>query len=462
MRLLQLMVWLLTVLLVSAAAAAEGSAAPEPTSESKLEVIELSVHPALPPDPALRYRLLPEQTPGNAVGVYTKVFMILGLPWKGETKERDAKVRQWLETPLESLPREEVREVLARYREDLEYVKIAARRERCDWDPPPSLIFSMLAPEIQAARFPARLVALRARLEMAEGKHDDALTSLQTGYAMARQIAEQPLVIAGLVGLTIEGIMDVQLQELLTQPDVANLYWTIAALPDPLIDVRRAMFPEVQLSGAGELSSTELSALAPKALPALAWLYQFCVEGERSEEAALGELLRAAPSAKEDLIARGHRKEKVEALEPGEAVFWDLFEMYNARRDQLKWLNVPYWQACEGIKEADAQAARSSKSPELTSLADMVLPSVEVIYAAQVWREQRMASLRCVEALRLYAATHEGSLPASLDAIREVPVPINPATGKTFRYRLEGKVAVLDADGLPDGYPRQYRVSVVK
>ena len=56
--------------------------------------------------------------------------------------------------------------------------------------------------------------------------------------------------------------------------------------------------------------------------------------------------------------------------------------------------------------------------------------------------EQRIALLRCVEALRLYAAAHDGKLPVLL-ADAPVPVPVDPITGKEFRYSLEGGTALL-------------------
>jgi hypothetical protein len=61
---------------------------------------------------------------------------------------------------------------------------------------------------------------------------------------------------------------------------------------------------------------------------------------------------------------------------------------------------------------------------------------------AQVRIEQRFALLRCVEALRLYAAAHEGQLPAKLDDVG-VPLPVDPVTGKAFRYQLKEATAIL-------------------
>jgi hypothetical protein len=56
--------------------------------------------------------------------------------------------------------------------------------------------------------------------------------------------------------------------------------------------------------------------------------------------------------------------------------------------------------------------------------------------------EQRVGLLRHVEALRLYAAGHDGRLPERL-ADLPVPVPDDPFTGKPFAYRVEGAAAHL-------------------
>jgi hypothetical protein len=56
--------------------------------------------------------------------------------------------------------------------------------------------------------------------------------------------------------------------------------------------------------------------------------------------------------------------------------------------------------------------------------------------------EQRIALLRHVEALRLYAAEHDGKLPEKLSDI-DVPLPVDPFTGKSFVYKVEGETAHL-------------------
>jgi hypothetical protein len=53
--------------------------------------------------------------------------------------------------------------------------------------------------------------------------------------------------------------------------------------------------------------------------------------------------------------------------------------------------------------------------------------------------------MKIIEAIRYYAAVHDGRPPDSLEAIKEVPVaPTDPMTGKPFGYKVEGRTAIVD------------------
>jgi hypothetical protein len=70
-----------------------------------------------------------------------------------------------------------------------------------------------------------------------------------------------------------------------------------------------------------------------------------------------------------------------------------------------------------------------------TSLFSFLNPALSKVRLAQGRLEQRIALLRHVEALRLYAAAHDGKLPEKLTDI-DVPLPPDPFTGKPFRYEI--------------------------
>jgi hypothetical protein len=58
--------------------------------------------------------------------------------------------------------------------------------------------------------------------------------------------------------------------------------------------------------------------------------------------------------------------------------------------------------------------------------------------------------LRVIEALRIYAANHQGQLPDKLADVTDVPVPNDPSTGKPFEYVRDKDAATLIA---PPFYP---------
>jgi hypothetical protein len=68
--------------------------------------------------------------------------------------------------------------------------------------------------------------------------------------------------------------------------------------------------------------------------------------------------------------------------------------------------------------------------------------------------DRDVAALQCIEALRHYAATHDGQLPKQMTDITDITVPKNPETQKPFGYRLDGSKAILDAAAPQGGQPR--------
>ena len=76
---------------------------------------------------------------------------------------------------------------------------------------------------------------------------------------------------------------------------------------------------------------------------------------------------------------------------------------------------------------------------------NLLMPAVQAVNNAFLRMDQSIDLLKIVEAIRYYAAVHEGKLPESLDAIQELDVPkINPINGQPYGYHAEGNKAVVD------------------
>jgi hypothetical protein len=72
------------------------------------------------------------------------------------------------------------------------------------------------------------------------------------------------------------------------------------------------------------------------------------------------------------------------------------------------------------------------------------------VFLARGRVERRLEGIRCLEAVRLYAAAHDGKLPRTLADITEVPIPVDPLTHKPFEYQTHAGKASLASPPLPD------------
>jgi hypothetical protein len=437
--------------------------------EGGVHSIPLTLHPAAAPSPALKYALLPElrdTIPGNAVTHYRQGLKIMkrDVPPQSEWYQI---VDKWLAAPLKDFPREEVGAFLKQCETTFQEVEAGARSENCDWGLTEELRkkgIATLLPDVQEMRTIAVLLQVRIRYELAEGRPDKAAQSLQIGFAVSRHLAEEPTLISALVGMAVAGLMENRLEEFVQQPNAPNLYWSLTDLPRPFIDLRKAMQGERvgaygTFPGMAEMAAdlnakpftTEEVEKAVHQLPLL-------IDGNNDllsfKDKALMALRLAArhEAAKKVLIDQGRPKELVDAMPHFQVGLLVALQQYDQMFDELlKWQSLPYWQSqpemakwTKHIKELP-----DDKNSPALPIARLLLPSVQKVFAAHVRIDRRIAALRCVEAVRLYAAAHDGKLPPSLAEIKDAPVPLDPVTGKPFDYHVAGDRAFLSCTPFP-------------
>jgi hypothetical protein len=137
------------------------------------------------------------------------------------------------------------------------------------------------------------------------------------------------------------------------------------------------------------------------------------------------------------LVEHGLHEEKLVRFSADQVLLLDEKREYVVRRDDsMKIMNLPAWQA----EALAAQAQNSKKPPAL--FADVLEAGVYNIRKAQARLDQRIALLRHIEAIRLYLAEHNSSFPTNLSDLT-LPLPVDPFTGKPFRYERTGKTAHL-------------------
>lgn len=459
---------------------------PAPADPEGPQVYRIAVSPAAEPAPPLLYRFtVPsnERRPGNSVPFYYRALVQLGA--KGP--ERQAKLGEafdkYLEAPAADLPKDEVRGLLAEYENVFREMDRAAVREETDWDwrleeLGPVEAIGFLLPEIQQSRELARLLALKAKLELAEGRFSDAARTLRIGYALADAVAEPPTLINDLVGVAIAQIMNAVVRGWAGTPGSPNLYWALTSLPRPMIDLRPAM--EYELSFPYRFAPWLKDAETDPADPAV-WRERFArtlgdlraiepmmtIGGERgagvdplAQAGAALVAVRAYPAAKRELVGRGYDPARVEAMPVGQVLaIRQKFVDDVIAQEMLKSTFLPP-AAAAGIAAKSEQLLKGqgylgppfAETGETIPLMSLLAPATRAAGQAG-WRlDTNLAALRVVEAVRMHAAA-TGALPKTLAEIAAVPVPENPASGEPFPYSSDGRTAVLEAVAVP-GQPR--------
>jgi len=415
----------------------------------------LTVHPAVEPTPAFKYRLLPtsyERKPGNAATLYKTAALLLAQLQDAPLMD---KIATWDTTPLAELPQEEVAAALSQFTNALHYVELGAWRERCEWDWPLEDGAAMLLPDLSSYRTITRVLVLKARLQVLKHDYSGAIQTLETGFAFAAHVGRGPVLINGLVGIAMATVLLDAAEDLIQAPDAPSLYWALTALPSPLINLDEAA--EFELGwmcwAPNELKHPEETCLSPAGwVNVFDRLYGTVGPGGQVAEpgavpglAAGGFALVTYTEAKLHLIEQGQAAEVVEAMPVLQVVAIYLRDGWRLRADEgLKWWYTPCPQALADPGRIDQIAAEARNSKD-GWLVGFLMPALGGARLAPVFLERRIAALRAVEAIRLYAATTGGRLPARLEDVRQAPIPLNPMRGEPFAYAVQGNQAILSA-----------------
>ncbi|MCK4283249.1 MAG: hypothetical protein KAX44_02945 [Candidatus Brocadiae bacterium] len=428
--------------------AAHAGETPPPDAERDLPPATILVlHPAPEAVLALKHRLLPgllDRQDGNAAVQYTRAALMMS----ERSDEQLKAIDELRNVPAQDLDREKARAVLALFQDALQKMELAARRKRCDWDLDLSQGFALLMQDLMYYRQLARLLRIQARLEIAEADYEQALHTLQTGFAMAQHVGEAPTLIHALVGMALADIMLGSVEELIQAPGAPNLYWALTALPRPLVSARKGIETELDVLALTypelrDPESSHLGAAGWRALTEQVLILAGADHGSKKELAPTLAALATYTDAKRHLLEKGRPPEEVEAMPVLHVVAIYMMDGFRRLRDQhFKWHYVPYWQAQKGFDGAEARLQEGRKTTD-AFLAALLLPALRRAGFQIVKIDRRVAALRCVEAVRLYAASHNGELPRSLDDVTQVPIPLNPATNEPFDYRVFADKAVL-------------------
>jgi hypothetical protein len=249
------------------------------------------------------------------------------------------------------------------------------------------------------------------------------------------------------------------LEEMLEQPGCPNLYWALTNLPTPLISLDKG------LEGERVLIRGEFRDLDDSAPMSEEQLKKLIVHIDKIREIASGEQKKPdekkpdgpdrstrawldARNKDESLVAAARRRlveyglpqDRLARFPVDQVLLLDDWREFEERRDEaMKLMNLPLWLVQDDLIRLTGKVDQAT---DKTLFAGSLAAALHKVRYAQGRLEQRIGLLRCVEALRLYAAEHDGKLPEKL---ADVPVPLasDPFTGKPFRYELTNGTAHL-------------------
>ncbi len=421
----------------------------------------MSISPAPLPVPALGNRLLPmesELLPGDAAPIYLRLAA-------GVTADAMASLestpKPWLLLAVDQFPVNDARAFLKSWRPKLAQLNYGAHRESCSWqytifeerEHIPDLVLA----DAQSMQSWAKLLAVQARLQIAEHDPAGAAKTIQTGMAFSRHVADGPFFINVLIGCAAAHFMLDQVDDLISQPGAPSLYWSLTALPRPLLGLRKSMDQEYKICERLLPEMTDLEVARSDG----EWSSRLASFHERIKTIrASYELRESAGGFKSNLVefkawVLPHAKAYFQARQ-GKVVLRNDDEMilkfFGARYRDLyddiyKAGYLPYFEALPFYDRGKEQL--SAVKDGLLSLFARLIASIESVHSHVARHDRKVAMLRVVEALRLHAGA-TGRLPASLAEVKVVPIPTDPLFGNAFEYVLSGETAELTSAAQED------------
>lgn len=438
--------------------------------------------PQAEPKPALSVQLMPndfEMKEGNAAIQYLQAMGFLEQSYALKAKQdferenmeaANAAGKNRSEYPPESwrasrpkdLPVGQVKDYLQYTSFQPRYLSEAVQRETCSFDRHIRDVenpIGYLLPEIQTMRELARTQSLRFLLALAEDRPTDAVAILGQQLAMAYHLNQEPFIVSNLVGIACAGIGLETAPFLCEHPGAPNLYWAIAALPQPLVNLRPALAYErelllQQIKLLREVDASPRSQIHwAHAIEEFSESMRYLTSGDdlfRFDKAGMTVMIAAGvPGARRFLNEmEGMSIEELDKLPNAQVFLFAVRKFYEHARDEMfKWQYATPWERNSAQPEL-YMAEAAEEFGLITTPAGLILPAVKAAMSAQTRTSQQLAYLQTIESIRHHLATHDRQFPDSL-ANLVLPAPLDPATGQPFIYVRNAQGATLTGGKFP-------------
>ena len=351
------------------------------------------------------------------------------------------------------------------------FIEEGSRCDHCDFGIPfheTDNLLGIRLEEIQDMRALGRLVQLRIMLELHEGRYGDALKSIRIGMTLARHTGKQPTLVSGLVGVALCGIMQEQLVDMINRPDSPNVYWEVSSLPYPLLSLGDAMevekgfvpqtFPLLKkaFQDVESLDDNEWRMLLDQMTTMLQQFY----ENESHKPFSISwpvkpTIAASYPSSRRWMLEQGKTVGEIDAMIPEKVV-----GLYAVHELQLHWNNYfrysrfPLWEkdhAEENMQKLHQELQNATFRGNIFARRIICLLAPANSAARRAYQRIQSSNdmLRIAEAIRDYAAKSGGTVPATLNEITAVSVPmIDPFTGVPYDYKVVDGVGQIELSNM--------------
>jgi len=332
-------------------------------------------------------------------------------------------------------------------------------------------VYGFLLPEVQQYRELARLLRFRALEQLGRGDFDGAIATIRCGYRLAAFVRQGETLIQQLVGIAIEGIMQGVVEDAIRTPGCPNLYFALATVPHERRPMFRALEFEISsfkrvfpLLNEPETQTWSREVWAQKWSEAADSLSQLSGMGMGSEDSrgkALLSLVLAAEvasdarTARKQLVEAGLNPDKVAAMFPEQALAIDTsLQLRKWGEELLASFLLPTPAAQSAAQAVESRMNLGFDLPTSRNIGlvfgGLLLPAVNAAIQAELRVQSTHHRLLTIEAIRHYAATHDGKLPQSLAELTELPPQIDLHTGELIGYEVksgpEGEWAELSIE----------------
>ena len=234
--------------------------------------------------------------------------------------------------------------------------------------------------------------------------------AFKPGFALARHIAKRPTLINDPVGIAICTMMSDRVNELCSRRDAPNLYWSLTALPRPMIDFRSAFESELHFihdgRGLKSLRNLEIDRNDAEywrrvmAVSANTELNLFMIQGNSQTALLFAMMGTRLADAKAAIARRGFTAEQIKEMPMEKILLLGSLQTTNELIDQTsKWISLPYADAHDGMAAAERYFATEGKKREIILIAgNDCMPALSSVLRAPARCDRQIALLRLIEA----------------------------------------------------------------